>query len=367
MSGDTPKLLFIDTCIYRRKGFNFAYGRFRNIAQYSKTGYLRLLTTSITDREVKANIREMIGEALPDLKRFQKRGIFKTIDADLMGRVDSKFLPLENAAILFERYNEFLRDSAAQTVPLDGDSIDSVFDAYFSESPPFGRGKKKDEIPDAVVVASLLKYAKATGLKIHILTDDDGIVKACDGIHLLPVTDFGSFMNEHNRGYDDFRFNKVIAIYREHDNEFLECIEDAFGNLGYEVTDGRYYSDSCEAEIENVDVDEINVESVLNDRPLVTISGRITVKLNGSYEDYDYATYDHEDNVHYNVVSREFEHEAELPFIATIDFIWDESDLSFKKILNVQLNWRDVVQVTVEEFNDIATTSPWDDGQERDF
>jgi len=57
-------------------------------------------------------------------------------------------------------------------------SLDDLMDDYFAGKPPFGKGDKKAEFPDAITVKVLADWAKSEGAQILVVSGDKGVCEA---------------------------------------------------------------------------------------------------------------------------------------------------------------------------------------------
>lgn len=170
--------VFLDTEAYVRSRFNFTGGQLSRLSDLVQSGTLRLLTTSITKREVarhlERRVRETIEATRKDLHILTQSGA--PIDA----------LPHADEAVhkALHSFHQFLHRARAIEVPLEAD-LEQLFIDYFALTPPFAE-KKPNEFPDAVVAASLRAWCLRSKESIYIVSGDkdfDGVAAALPYLH----------------------------------------------------------------------------------------------------------------------------------------------------------------------------------------
>lgn len=164
--------LFIDTSTYVALQLDWDGRLLGQLASYCEASILKLLTTDITIREVKARLRERVEEASQAL---QKHG---TILRQL-GHPDQLEDHDAEHKRLTDHFTQYLKKCRAYTIPLKVD-LPQVLDAHFAGVPPFGGGKKRNEFKDAFVLESLRAWNHdASPDPIYVVSQDKDFEKAC--------------------------------------------------------------------------------------------------------------------------------------------------------------------------------------------
>lgn len=145
--------VFIDTNIIKKEQYFKPGNKIQTLKSLALKNMIRLVTTEITIKEIKANLYadltlelEYIAKKealLGHLTEFRLPKI-----SDVRARVDSivdEFFEEENIYILGYDYC---------------DDVESVFSQYFNHQLPFGKNKKKNEFPDAFVLSALEKFSR---------------------------------------------------------------------------------------------------------------------------------------------------------------------------------------------------------------
>lgn len=163
------EFIFIDTEAYVREKFDWKSKSFGRIHELTKAKQLRVLTTSITKREVRRKLSEALTHAQSALKKYEVIIEQLGISTDNAGGTAN-----ERLLALFD---EFLKRIKIEEIPLTS-NLEQLFDNYFQRFPPFSDGKKS-EFPDAAVVDSLKTFANEKRQKIYVVSGDPDLKDCC--------------------------------------------------------------------------------------------------------------------------------------------------------------------------------------------
>src|SRR5207249_3176645 len=85
---------------------------------------------------------------------------------------------------LQKEFDDFIAETGASVLDLDGVSADAIFKKYFDGTPPFGGqgATKKVEFPDAFACAALEVWGAANeNAKIYVVGNDGDWKQMCAG------------------------------------------------------------------------------------------------------------------------------------------------------------------------------------------
>ena len=113
-----------------------------------------------------------------------------------------------------------------------------VFAAYFGQKPPFGRGKKKSEFPDAFAVAALGAWCSKESSELYIVSGDADMRGACNEngpLHSMPrlvnfLDALASDLQEETTAF-------VRARIIQFKSEIIKLITKDFPDRGFKITD----------------------------------------------------------------------------------------------------------------------------------
>lgn len=220
------KYVFIDTEAFRADGFDWLGAKFSKLLEFAKSGKLRILITDITKQEVYLRLKECANNLVAETKKH----------AVLMRQLGSGLEKDENGVfeILKKRFDQFLSDANVIDVPLRV-NLKALFDDYFSRKPPFSQ-RKKDEFPDAVVIASLLEWCKEKETSAYVVSGDPDFEACCRDTkslhHTKRIADVISYATVSKETEDK------VCEYLSNNAEVSSALEDSIGSL-WVKGDGR--------------------------------------------------------------------------------------------------------------------------------
>lgn len=170
--------VFVDTSVYQKNNFNFMTPEMASLKNFLDED-ISLLLTTVTVREIKKHIYEKVKESQSALQSFRKKasilrnsdeysesGIFTAIDVESMRDE------------LVAKFQDFVDESKAEVVFINGDVAERIFDNFFSALPPFSREKPK-EFSDAFILETLVEKSKAIGAPIYVVSLDKDMEQFC--------------------------------------------------------------------------------------------------------------------------------------------------------------------------------------------
>ena len=79
---------------------------------------------------------------------------------------------------MIQQWREFTEHFVVERLPIVGD-LEEVVDWYFKVEPPFGKGKKSKEFPDAFILSALDQYHGIHSANIAAISGDNDFETAC--------------------------------------------------------------------------------------------------------------------------------------------------------------------------------------------
>ncbi len=240
--------IFIDAQIFVREKLDWGSKSLSRIKELVKSGQLRVLTTSITKKEVCNKIAEALDHAQSALKKHEV----------ILGQVGVSGTPaFDDGATpkLQSQFEELLRLLKAKELPLKAD-LDNLFDDYFDKKPPFS-SKKKSEFPDAVVIASLRDFASTTGNKIYVVSGDGDLKDCCkDDGKLIHADSLGEVISKAT--VTEKLHDRLLSFLAN--SEYLKTnLIDRLRGREIRVTGLHRLSDQIEVAAEIADATDVNV------------------------------------------------------------------------------------------------------------
>lgn len=314
--------IFIDTSIFVGANFHYESSTFKQLITLASEKYLFIYLTPITISEVKAQIQKRIQDAHRAVQRCKKEAmVLRHLPNDTFRGLFADFDVKTVAETLIKQFENLISNSRATTIPINGTSVDQVFERYFSSSPPFGAGKKKNEFPDAFALSALNEWCTTKSEKIYVISTDGDMARACEEHKALISLD--SLEALLNLVATD---NKILAAFAESAFQHLQPeitrrITKEFKWLGFIVDDE-------EGEVESVEVSDVNIDKsyliYVTDR---SADFRLEVSLDYSadvtYYDPDSGIYDPEEGVmlYRETIDETLERTVELDLDLQVSFL----------------------------------------------
>lgn len=273
-----PAFVFLDTQVFDSAKFNLNSRDFFRLQSLVNGGHIRLVTTSVTDRELDSHIDRFAAEAINQFRKL--KGLVSGLAMrECLRDVDDSEIHREFRSA----YESFQRAMDPITVGVDRVSIDRILDQYFRKSPPFGEGKKKSEFPDAIAAAALRDWCGANDCELHIVTGDGDWKKVCEDIALFRhhpnlVSVFEIFPDEDvaDRVQTAIRF-KTSVIER--------TVKDDFPNRGFYLNDVD--GDVNSVSVDTVECAEFHVIEATSNTAIIDVPCVVAYSADVTYKDPD--------------------------------------------------------------------------------
>ena len=284
--------VFLDTEVFLEANFAYASPRLTSVRGLAGSDRIHVFLTTLTVREIKANIREAIQRAantrLPPILRNSSSS-----------RVKVLFEPLDAAEIeteLFSQLDEFIKDARVTVLPIEGEVLGPVLDDYFDRLPPFGLGKNKAEFPDALVLETLKEWCRVEDRGMAVVTRDEGVRAACsDAGPLFHFEDLPRYLNA-VASENDVLSTFIREMIVRQDREVFEKARIAFPYLGFYLSDQD--GDVENVELTDIDYDgDIAIISLTAEQAIIEMPATLKYTADVSYSVPGTGSFDAEDRV----------------------------------------------------------------------
>jgi hypothetical protein len=174
-----PRAVFLDTCILEQQQFNFSSAAITSFVDVAKKQKLQLLLPDPTAKEIQRHIRERSADALKALEDARRKAPFLAKWKGFPQRTNQRLADWEVNTLAQEEWKSFLKQFDTVHLGYDGIKTETVMAWYDSARPPFGKGAKRKEFPDAFAVAILDAFATAKTVTVAIVSTDSDMEAAC--------------------------------------------------------------------------------------------------------------------------------------------------------------------------------------------
>jgi|GEM_PF-1166188 len=295
--------IYIDTQAFVSNNY-FQNENLKRLAEMGQQGIVQLYISEITIEEIKSNLKEELHNATIEINKFMKSMSSK---AKIVKNLDSfrPYLMLPKLDLdmdflkLSGELDNFIKAGNVKIIPLEGANLREVVDKYFKGDKPFGKGKKKHEFPDAIVLSALENWCKPNNT-IYLLSGDKDFY---DDLHvnIFPVESLKTILGWINEDFSERteRTEWITNIYKSRVKEIEEKIKESFihklkDEIGFDII------------IENLQILQINLldfsiveESLMDSDTTFQIDYTISFKGDVTYDDYSLSIYDKEDDRYY--------------------------------------------------------------------
>lgn len=346
--------VFIDTQSFVRMGLNFNHPALESFLELCKEKKLFHLTTTIVIREVESKIQTSIQEALSSLQGFRRKArLLEKIDDEsiksLFNDIDEDEVHKKSLSV----FEEFLAESNSNILNASSIDAEDILELYFGKMPPFGKGKKKSEFPDAISLFSILNEVGAE--KVYVISDDSDLKEFCCSRKNLISID---------------TLDKLLDIYNEHESTITELIKKYLSSIDGDVKNRieELINDSWaynEAPWEDSEVDEFNVIQVHDFDPtvvwvdeeecLITFDVDVDIEYIVTGPDFNGGIYDKEDGRIYTFGSTTHNGVITKTFTVELGFSYELEDGELKDIDETEFyvaGLSDGIAVYVDENDD---------------
>jgi hypothetical protein len=322
------KRVFIDTQIFRKARFGVASPTFKKLASLSKNRDIILVTTTITRREVEAQIEAIAPEIKISIGRAASliQG-FGLPEMHINSAPAATFTEPQIVAFLKDLMTTYFRNCDVEEIELPKHSLQNALDLYFAKRPPFGDAKKKSEFPDAFVLEALKSKAGVNGESVYIVSEDPDLEAACKASpHLEHLPSIGHLLDLWNLHSDTIQ--QVRATLRqnsskvhEHLNNIVDLISGEMDAPGIVKMSHREIIDVVDELVVSCDETKASVEFVC----YVEFDGFLEIHLpdNAPFE------YRQADQKQFLTITLEFKFNPRDPNVFEVETYWAPSSITF--------------------------------------
>lgn len=288
--------IFLDTSVYVQESYRFNGTSLGKLGSISSGDELRLVLPEIIRQEVAYRLRETAEEHVAKIQTALDSNIIDLIgdrgkiQAGLGFEVDQEKI----VGTIANTWEEFYKRCDAEIVPLDSIDLPDVVTSYFDAEPPFGKGRKRNEFPDAFAVASMVKFAgDKSDRPIYVVSRDQGMLEAfSSNPRFRCYKELSEVLNEYNR-HTEALSPAAHELMEENVDWIAEVIVDEL-QVNPALYASEYSSDRIYIQSVSVDVLEMNLVEIGLDRAVFDVGlnyrveAEVTDMVRIGYEDYDW-------------------------------------------------------------------------------
>lgn len=353
---ETSKI-FIDTQVFIAANFQFSSGRLKKLSELNKKDKITIFLTDITIREIVANIEETVEELNNYVKKFQSQAkLLRKIPVyDAIFNFD-KNVVLEDVKGEFKKFIELGIHSynsnpiySVTIIPVKNVSIESIFDKYFNQQPPFGEGKKKAEFPDAFIIAALEQWCEDNKEFMYVISNDSDMKNACLlSRYLIPLATLDELFDLIN-AEDEYISSIAHSWFTNNKKEIEQKIIDNFENEIFSLED--YEGEVDNIRVKNIILSNENLIEIEDEALSFTVQAKISYLANVTYPDPDMTYYDKEDGECYVFDSIKKTLKREENISVQIEMSFDRDDPHNLEFIDIYLETNGEIGINIDNYH----------------
>jgi hypothetical protein len=249
---ETPKIIFIDTCIFDANQYNFHSSGFESIKKTFKKGEVTLVVPAPTQMEILKHIENMSKEIAKALTKAQQQAPFLTKLEFWPDKKSRTPLGLEARQSALKDLREFYEFFNVVRLDYEEVSLPQVMHWHSESVPPFSE-KKPNEFRDAITLSALLGYQKKEDIgPIAIISSDNDFKEAClDRAKLLYFASIDKYIESTLKA--SVRVEDIRVAIESEELPLYEKVSEKFPALGFT------HDEDWDADIEDVEVTDVTV------------------------------------------------------------------------------------------------------------
>lgn len=335
-----PISVFIDTNIFDSCKYHLGNNSVLQIlGKLVEDNKVNLYISNIVLKEAEKHIRNAIENTYRVLKATEKdikKLISPTMLEDTAIKEYFQLLPIEGLdESALNKFHDYLKKTNTTILDNSGINLDQIVSDYFSNKPPFEKKeKKKNEFPDAIIIAKL-KETFSEMNPIWIISEDKGFQKAFQGLKGFNSMDslkaLFDILNEHDANmkviYDQVKgyfenIDEVNQIIKEVvvklQNEELEVEGMDCDRSGY--CEGFEYDEVYTEDISNTNLTLSSIDKISENTVIVSVLFSADISVSCSFDDIENSIWDSEENEYFFLQRGEVRelHNAEFECVLTL-------------------------------------------------
>lgn len=213
---------------------------FSTLRSLCNSNRIQLLSTDITINEIEAHIENSIGDLRTAFKKiaFYNRIIGTSNEKDCRGFTAADLVDeIDND--IKKQIQTYFKECNASIITASDQNAQNIFQDYFSTKPPFGKGKKKHEFPDAFVLYALKSWCAGEETKVVAISNDKDFKNFCESEDQFSYyKNLYTFLNSILKE-DDTRIPVINRLVKENQDMISKEIEKAIEELGFYIGDAE--------------------------------------------------------------------------------------------------------------------------------
>ncbi|SPJ33451.1 PIN domain-containing protein [Kushneria phyllosphaerae] len=189
--------IFVDTSIFMKEGFRFGGPKLSLLKQFHDTPQ-HLLVVDVLCAELKRKFKQKVEESNDNLKSALNNAKKTFLSQEQYDFASSVVLTDDGLKSYCESVvDNFFEGCDSRNINVsDFVNVERVFSSYFEQTPPFAKGKKEKEFPDAFALFAVDQWAEDNEVKVIVVSQDKDWQNYCTSSEcLIAYQDLGDALN----------------------------------------------------------------------------------------------------------------------------------------------------------------------------
>ena len=221
----------IDTSIFVNRGRDFNDPLMNKLNQFKNNSPIEFVLSDVVAKEMTQQLiyekyQPMIEKYASAISKLKSCNLIPSDIYDSLCKLEQESLIPTNIAT--KEFKNFLAKTGCKIVSSDEVRVVEILKQYFSQKPPFGKGKKKSEFPDAIALAGLENWAIKKSKNILVVSNDDDWANYANTSKNLMVVasldDALNILNRKNPALDENISNLLSNLTSESSEELYNKI-----------------------------------------------------------------------------------------------------------------------------------------------
>lgn len=328
------RLVFIDTCCFISKHFNFGINSLGRTQRYIEEGKIQLLMPDITKAEIENKLKLAAEAAHSKLKKLFNKDHDIKIMTVASGLAYSGTPQIPTAEEIYEKirikFEEFIDYPNVELISTESVNTKIIFENYFKSLPPFDKESKKHEFPDAFVLEAINNISNSRNHDLYVISSDPDL-KSYTELHdnLIHLNNINNLNDLIIHNDEELKVPAQFAdgVFGFMQNEIIGKALNHFNSAEYEASDiaENLFSDVINNVIvHKVDISEKNLLNVTDTNAEFQVIFSVELTVYFSVPDYDSAIYDRESGQVYNLQYKKFSKDYLKEYSAEITIEYED-------------------------------------------
>lgn len=338
------RFVFIDTCVFISKYFNFGIYSLGRTQRYIEEGKIHLLLPDITKSEIEKNIRKFSEEAYKELLSFIKKDaikILKCIDYSPFGGEISIPTQEEIYKSIYAKFEAFIDSPNVEVLSTNNVNSKIIFEKYFNSEPPFDKKEKKFEFPDAFVLETINETSRNKGEEIYVISSDNDMKSYValnpNLLHLNNINELNDLIihNDENLAVPANFADEAFEYLKE---QIIEKAKSKIYESEFEITQlYEYFYDDIinDVEIESIEICEKNLQEVSRTEAEYQVNFNVHLTVEISLPDFESSPWDPEDQRFIYINREKYKNQFQEVFSAYVSLVYEDGIIQKAEISNL--------------------------------